>query len=66
MQNTIIKRRESKSKDRKLPEVMPLYKGIFLAEIVEGDDLRLDAEHEMRKWKETIVCLKCATKIEWP
>lgn len=76
MQGTIIKRRKSKSKskNRKVPKVKPQYEGIFSAEIVggEGDDasqaeitdLRLDAEHEMRKWKEAIVCPKCATKIE--
>jgi hypothetical protein len=76
MQGTIIKARKSKpkSKNRKLPEVQPPYEGIFLAEIVEGEgddppqaeitDLRLDAEHEVRKWKEAIVCPKCATKIE--
>lgn len=76
MQDTIIKKRKSKSKskNRKVPEVKPPYEGIFSAEILggEGDDppqaeitdLRLDAEHEMRKWKEAIVCPKCATKIE--
>lgn len=76
MQDTIIKRRKSNSKsnNRKLPDVKPPYEGIFTAEIVvgEGDDptqaeitdMRLDDEHEMRKWKEAIVCPKCATKIE--
>lgn len=76
MQGTIIKRRKSqpKSKNRKVHEAKSPYEGIFSAEIVEGEgddppqaeitDLRLDAEHEMRKWKEAIVCPKCATKIE--
>jgi hypothetical protein len=75
MQGTIVKRRKSKSKRAKtLPLLKNLYEGIYSAEIIggEGDDspkveitdLRLDSGHEMRKWKEAIVCPKCDTKIE--
>jgi hypothetical protein len=74
MQGTTIKRRKSKSKKGKNPLIRKPYEGIFSAEIVGGEeedppqteitDLRLDSDHEMRKWKEAIICLKCATKIE--
>lgn len=75
MQGTIIKRRKSKSKKAKIPQINKKpYEGVFSAEIVggEGDDpplaeitdLRLNSQHEMRKWKEAIVCPKCTTKIE--
>jgi hypothetical protein len=72
MQGTIIKSRSKKCKIP--PRAKKQYEGVYSAEIVGGEgndapqaeiaDLRLDSEHEMRKWREAIVCPKCATKIE--